>query len=139
MAREELEKIKQPYSESQWLLGEERAKTPAADRGSAGEDPHIQAIEEAIATIRKQFDESQWYLSEERTAAPTVRGGPAGKTPHVQQMEEELGRLKAQFNESQWYLEEHKQESSSWIMTCREKFNIYKIRRGIGKNKTTIR
>ncbi|HOW43359.1 MAG TPA: hypothetical protein P5110_02570 [Candidatus Omnitrophota bacterium] len=72
----ELQNVKHQYGESQWYLGEEKAKRQQQEAMLQGAQQRMQEQEEQLLKLReqnsrlmKELSDAQWFLGEERAKA----------------------------------------------------------------------
>lgn len=61
---ERIQELEKKWNESEWYLGEARARNQHLDDELRERDHRIFRLEEERRTVRQQLEETQWYLEE---------------------------------------------------------------------------
>ena len=107
--------IQKELNDTQWYLGEEKAKSQRLQEDVRDKIYYIQGLEEELQNLRRRHEESEWYLGEEKERRAQLEVALRSAEQRCKDMEFQLNEMRAlndvlqkQLNDAQWYLGEER-------------------------------
>jgi len=107
--------IQKELDDTQWYLGEEKAKSHRLQEDLRDKIHCIQRLEEELQNLRRRHEESEWYLGEEKERRAQLEVALQSAEQKCKEMEFQLNELRARYDllqkelsDTQWYLGEER-------------------------------
>jgi chromosome segregation ATPase len=107
--------IQKELNDTQWYLGEEKAKSNRLQEEVRDKIYYIQGLEEELQNLRRRYEESEWYLGEEKARRAQLEVALQNAEQKCKDMELQLTEMRARYdalqkelNDTQWYLGEER-------------------------------
>jgi len=120
--------IQKELNDTQWYLGEEKAKSQRLQEDVRDKIHYIQGLEEELQNLRRRHEESEWYLGEEKERRAQLEVTLQSAEQKCEDMEFQLNEMRARYdaiqkelNDTQWYLGEER----GWRQKLEEQVRTY--------------
>jgi chromosome segregation ATPase len=107
--------IQKELKDTQWYLGEEKAKSQRLQEDVTDKIHYIQGLEEELQNLRRRHEESEWYLGEEKERRAQLEVALRSAEQKCKDMEFRLNEMGARYDvlqkelkDTQWYLGEER-------------------------------
>ena len=102
-------------NDTQWYLGEEKAKSHRLQEDLRDKIHYIEKLEEELQNLRRRHEESEWYLGEEKERRAQLEVALQSAEQKCEDMEFQFNEMRARYgvlqkelNDTQWYLGEER-------------------------------
>jgi len=107
--------IQKELNDTQWYLGEEKAKSHRLQEDLRDKIHYIQGLEDELQNLRRRHEESEWYLGEEKERRAQLEVALQSAEQRCKNMEFQFNEMRARYdvlqkelNDTQWYLGEER-------------------------------